>query len=87
MVLYNDKQDNRPHAVSSAHWNDFSTCSSAAPRLEAMYKLSIIHNPAHDYPFQHKNSLACSKYNLSTAIGHGNSQAHCHNLTYQETRF
>ncbi|MEO8973532.1 MAG: hypothetical protein ABI406_18240 [Ktedonobacteraceae bacterium] len=53
MVQYNDKQDNRPDAVSSAHWNDFSTCSSDAPRLKAMRKILISDNPA--LPLQHKD--------------------------------
>ncbi len=86
MVQYFDNQDNRPDAVSSAHWNDFSACSSDAPRLEVMDKLPIPHNPAHDYPLQQRNSLTFSKYSLSTAIGRGNSLAHCNNITYQETR-
>jgi hypothetical protein len=87
MVQYFDTQDNKPDAVSSAHWNDGSACSSAAPRLEAMYKLPIPHNSAPAYLVQPKNSLTYSNYSLSTAIGRGNSQAHCHNNTYQETRF
>ncbi len=87
MIQYFDNQDNKPDAVSSAHWNDGSACSSDAPRLEAMYKLPILHNPAPAYPLQHKNSLTFGKYSLSTAIEPGNSQAHCHNITYQETRF
>jgi hypothetical protein len=87
MVQDFDNQDNRPDAVSSAHWNDGNACSSDAPRLEAMYKLPIPHNPAPNYPLQQKNSLTFSKYSLSTAIGLGNSQAHCHNIMYQETRF
>lgn len=86
MVQYYSSRDNRPDAVSSAHWNDFSACSSDAPRLEAMYKLPIPHNPTHDYPLQQKNSLTCGKYSLSTPIGRGNSLAHCNNITYQGTR-
>ncbi len=86
MVQYFDNQDNRPDAVSSAHWNDVSACSSDAPRLEAMYKFPIPHNPAHAYPLQPKNSLTFSKYSFSTAIGCGNSLAHRNDITYQETR-
>lgn len=85
MIQDFDIQDNKPDAVSSAHWNDFGACPSDAPRLEAMYKLPIPVNPALVYPLQHKNSLTFSKYSLS--IGPGNSQAHCNNITYQETRF
>ncbi|MHB8599783.1 MAG: hypothetical protein ACYDER_23625 [Ktedonobacteraceae bacterium] len=87
MIQYFDNQDNRPDAVSSAHWNDGSACSSDAPRLEAMYKLPIPHNLALAYLLQHKNSLPFSKYSLSTAIGRGNPQAHRRNITYQETGF
>jgi hypothetical protein len=84
MLQYFDKQDNKPDAVSSAHWNDFSACSSAAPRLKAMCKLPLVDNPAPANPF--KDTLMCSEYSFPSAIDRGNSQAHCNNITYQKTR-
>lgn len=87
MIQYYYVHDNRPDAVSSAHWRDYISCSSDSPCLEAMYKLPAQHNPAYNYPLQHKDILACGEYSLSLAICHGNSLAHCNNIVYQETRF
>ncbi len=52
MVLYFNDLDNRPDAVSSAHWRDTRACSSDAPRLKAMGYLLIPDNIA--LPLLHK---------------------------------
>ena len=89
MIQYYYVHDNRPDAVSSAHWRDYVPCSSDSPRSEAMHKLLAPHNPAHNHPLHQndKDILTCGEYRLSPAIGRGNSQAHCNNIVYQETRF
>jgi len=52
MVQYFNDLDNRPDAVSSAHWRDNGACSSAAPRYKAMRNLPIPDNLA--LPLHHK---------------------------------
>ena len=44
----NDALDNRPEAVSSAHWGDVPTCPSDATLLQAMLKLLETNAPALD---------------------------------------
>lgn len=86
MRQYRNNQDNRPDVVSSAHWNDFSACSSDAPRLKAMCKHPIPDNPTLVYPLQHKDTPTYSAYSFLAAIARGNSQASCNNITYPRTK-
>ena len=54
MVQHFNDLDNRPDAVSSAHWRDEGACSSNAPRHKAMCNLPIPDNLA--LPLQHKDT-------------------------------
>jgi len=87
MGHYCNNQDNRPDVVSSAHWNDYSACSISAPLYKAMCKRSLPDYSTPVYPTQHKDTPTYSEYSPPTAIVHGNSQAHCNNITYQRTDF
>lgn len=74
MIHYFSSRDNRPDAVSSAHWRDRSTGSLNAKRYAAMLALPPTHNLASRiqyyaiYPF-HENSFL-------VAVASGNNQAH-----------
>lgn len=87
MVQYFNDLDNRPDAVSSAHWRDYGACSSNDPRHKAMRNLPIPDNLALAYPLQHKISHTYGKYSLPVAISRACFQVHCNNITYQETKF
>ncbi len=86
MVQYFNGLDNRPDAVSSAHWRDYVACASIAPRHKAICNLPIPDNLTLAFPLQHKFPHTCGKPELLAAVDRACSQARCNNITYQETR-
>jgi osmoprotectant transport system ATP-binding protein len=79
-----DALDNRPEAVSSAHWGDVPTCSEDATLLQAMLQLLETNAPA--LAVQRKDTDDLLGHVTLSSINHEITQIHSKQSAPEETR-
>ena len=79
-----DALDNRPEAVSSAHWGDVPTCSEDETLLQAMLKLLETNAPA--LAVQRKDTDNLLGYVTLTSINHEITRVRGNQTAPEETR-